>query len=546
MKSLLINATTIGDLLLNAAQQWPDNDAIVFPNDRVSYLQLAERAQKKARALQGLGVQSGDHVGVLAPNLMETVELLFAIALSDAVAVLINARYKTNELAYVIENADIRTLITTDHIDEYVDFVDLLYQSLPGLREAETPRLLNLKTAPLLQNIIVIGKKNINRPGILSESVFDQAARSVTMEKATSCRANVMLSSPGIMMYTSGTTSDPKGCRLSHEAIVRNAREISIRLRMVEEDRQWNPLPMFHMAAIMPMLATMWAGGAYISSTHFDATSAWKLIEKEKATILYPAFPLIMSELLSHPLFKSVDLSPIRLINNVAPSDRLRENMKLMPKAVHISAYGLTESAGLSCYSHLDDNNETRASVIGQPLPGTQTRVINPETGVELGANERGEMTLKGFCLFEGYYKSPQKTAEVFDEQGWFHTGDLCSIDEQGRVSFHGRLKDTMKVGGENVSALEIESFLSTHPAIKMVQVVGVPDQKMQEVAAAYIELLPKAVCSEEEIIEYCRGKIASFKIPRYVRFVKDWPMSTTKVKKYELQAELIRELESG
>jgi acyl-CoA synthetase (AMP-forming)/AMP-acid ligase II len=344
-------------------------------------------------------------------------------------------------------------------------------------------------------------------------------------------------------MYTSGTTAEPKGCRLSHEALVRNAREMSIRFQITAQDRQWDPLPLFHMSALLPMLATIWAGGRFITDTHFEADAAMRAIVVEKPTILFTAFPTIMSALVSHPDFDAEAMSQVRLVNNVAPPDQLKANMKVLPKAVHVSAYGLTEASGVSCNGSAEEDDETRAQTCGKPYSGVQLRVVDVETGQVPPPGQRGEITIKGFSLFEGYYKSPEKTAEVFDADGWFHTGDLGAIDEGGRVSYHGRIKDMLKVGGENVAAVEIESYLCTHPAVQLVQVVGVPDNKLVEVVAAFIQLEPGASCTAEEIIDYCRGKIATFKMPHYVRFVEDWPMSATKIQKYKLREKLVGEL---
>jgi len=541
MDQQLIAVTTLGDLLLRGAERWPDQEVLVFPNERLTYAQLAGRATERARALQGMGIQPGDHIGILSPNLVELVELLFAIALSGAVAVLVNARYKCTELTYVIENADLKLLFTTDRIADYVNFVELLYEALPGLEAADDPLSLDLAAAPMLRSIIMM--EDADHTGFLSLGQFEAYTNNVGQEQIWQRRSRVALSDPCIMMYTSGTTSDPKGCRLSHEALVRNAREMSVRFRITAEDRQWDPLPMFHMGAILPLLATIWAGGRFITDTHFDADAAMQTIAAEKPTILFPAFPTVMSAVVNHPEFDAEKVADVRLVNNVAPPDQLKANMKVLPRAVHVSAYGLTEASGVSCNGSAEEDDGTRAHTCGRPYSGVQLQVVDAETGQVMPPGERGEITIKGFSLFEGYFKSPEKTAEAFDADGWFHTGDLGAIDEGGRVSYHGRIKDMLKVGGENVAAVEVESYLCTHPAVRLVQVVGVPDNKLIEVVAAFIQLEPGASCTAEEIIAYCRGKIATFKIPHYVRFVEDWPMSATKIQKYKLRETLVSEL---
>jgi len=542
MDPRLIEVTTLGDLLLRAAHKWPGREALVFPHERLSYAQLAERAKEKARALQGMGVQPGDHIGILSPNLVEVVELLFAIALSGAVAVMINARYKTTELAYVVENADLKFLFTTSRIADYVNFVDLLYSALPGLKSAPEPACLRLQAAPMLRSIIMMEQGEW--AGLLAWHQFLAYAGMTAPEQMWRRRSQVTLRQPCIMMYTSGTTANPKGCRLSHEALVRNAREMSIRFEITDQDSQWNPLPMFHMAAILPLISVIWAGGRFISDTHFEADSAIRAIRQEKPTILFTAFPTVMSALVTHPDFDASEMPQVRLVNNVAPPSQLKKNMEILPNAVHVSAYGLTEASGVSCNGSADEDNETRAHTCGKPYPGVQLRVVDMESGKALPPGERGEVTIRGFSLFEGYYKSPEKTSEAVDADGWLHTGDIATLDQDGRVSYLGRIKDMLKVGGENVAAVEIESYIASHPAVQLVQVVSVPDAKLSEVAAAFIQLKPGECCTQQEIMDFCRGQIASFKVPRHVRFVTDWPMSATKIQKFKLRETLVRELE--
>jgi fatty-acyl-CoA synthase len=536
-----INATSLGHLLQRSAQQWPDETAVIFPGTALSYRQLYDSAVDKARLLQGSDVAPGDPIGLLMPNCPEYLEWLFGIALSGAVTVAINARYRASELAYVIGNADLKLLVTRLDADQPADYALLLAEVFPELR---TPIADSLAAAPLLRRIITTGDRLPPAHALyLHAAELAATGHRVSREQVQRVGASLALASPCLMMYTSGTTSHPKGCPLSHEMLTRKAFSIAHRLGFTAADRQWNPLPFFHLASIMPMLATFATGGRYMTAAHFEPGQALRQIMQEGATVLYPAFPTIMSDLVTHPLFAELDKRQIRLVNNVAPPDRLRENMKLLPHTLHISAYGLTEATGLSCYSDPADDDETRARTIGPALAGTLMRVVDPASGESLPSGQRGEMQISGYSVFSGYYKDPEATAKAFTEDGWFRTGDICSRDEAGRVSYHGRLKDTLKVGGENVAALEIESFLSTHPAVKFVQVVGIPDPRLQEVVAAFIELNPGAQCHTEEIVGFCQGQIASFKVPRHVEFVTEWPMSATKVQKFKLRDDLVHRL---
>ena len=442
----------------------------------------------------------------------------------------------------MIGNADLRLLFTSTRFGSHGDFPSLLRAALPDLPTSES--LAPAAAAPTLRAVVAL--ERAPGSGLLCGEEFLARAAVVSEQRFTARRAQVALGDPCTMMYTSGTTSQPKGCRLSHEAVVRSALGMNRRLGITGDDIMWNALPMFHMASILPLLSLVWSGGSFVSDTHFDAGRALTQIRAKCATILYPAFPAIMADLLNHPAFDAQRLDSVRLVSNVAPPDTLRANMRVLPQALHVSAYGMTEASGISCHGAIDEDDETRATSCGRPYDGVQMRVVDPDSGRELGAGERGEMRIRGFSLFEGYYKAPQRTAEAFDDDGWFRTGDLCSIGAGGQVCYHGRLKDLLKIGGENVSPLELESFIGAHPAVQMVQVVGVPDARLQEVAAAFIQLRPGASASAEEIIAFCRGRIASFKIPRHVRFVSDWPMSATKIQKHVLRRQLERELEAG
>ncbi len=534
-----IKATSLGDLLRRSSIHWPDNCALVVPGEHLSYRELYSRSRNKAGVLRELGVGEGDHLGIMIPNSPQCLEWLFACAINGAVAVMINTRYKRSELEYLIRNADLKVLVTETRPDEHTDFVELLHKVYPDLSGAGAGSV--LAKAPSLQRILVSGHAPTSDGAkLVSDVNLPHSASSESVQDIENHQAALSLNGHCLMMYTSGTTSNPKGCPLTHEAVTRKAFTIVDRLQLRESDRQWNPLPMFHLASLLPMFAIFAVGGTYITDFHFDPGNAWDLIINEGANILYPAFPVVMADLVTHPEFDTFDKRKIRLINNVAPPDQLKKNMKLFPYSVHISAYGLTEASGISCFSDPGDSDEIRARTIGPPLDGTLMKVIDTETGEDLDAGEQGELLIKGYSVFNGYYKAEEATRDAFTRDGWFRTGDTGSIDEGGRVVFHGRLKDVLKVGGENVSALEIESCLSAHPDVKYVQAVGVPDPKLQEVVAVFVELVPGSEIREEEIIGFCRERLASFKVPRYVEFVQEWPMSATKVQKFRLREQIV------
>jgi fatty-acyl-CoA synthase len=532
---------TFGDLVVRGAAKWPDADAIVIDDSRLTYAELHDRAAEMARSLAALGIRPGDHVGLLVPNCTPGVEALFGAALAGAVVVPINARFKARELAHVIVDGDLKVLITSDVVADHVDYVALLGEALPGLTEATDPAGLVLPEAPVLRSVVLLG--NSTADGFLPQADFEARAEQVDVSTIETRRRHAALRDPAIMIYTSGTTAMPKGCPLSHEALVRTAVEAGrTRFRFVEGDRFWDPLPLFHMSFILPMIGVLDAGGVFISMTHFDPSVALAQLDRERVTAMFPTFPAVTQALLNHPEYRAETLDRVRITNNVAPPDTLRAMQAALPNAIQISAYGLTECGGVVSFNNPDDTYEQRMTTQGHPFAGIEV-CAKGEDGNVLDAGVRGELCVRGYNVFEGYYKDPDKTAESFDADGWFHTGDLGVLDAEGRISYQGRLKDMLKVGGENVAAVEIESYLATHPAVSIAAVVGVPDPKYVEVAAAFLELKPGHTVSEAEIIEFCTGAMSGFKVPRHVRVVTAWPMSATKIQKFRLRDQIVSEL---
>jgi acyl-CoA synthetase (AMP-forming)/AMP-acid ligase II len=315
--------------------------------------------------------------------------------------------------------------------------------------------------------------------------------------------------------------------------------------RIGEDDRIWDPLPLFHMSALGPLLYCANLGATFVSMTHFEPDAALEQIEREEATWLYPVFPPITMGLIKDPSFGARDLSRVRGLMTVGAPDTLRVVHDAFPQAGLVPGhFGMTECSGAITAMEWEAPFEVRIASTGPPLPGIEVRVADPETDEVLGPDVRGELQVRGFGLFEGYYKDPELTARAYAEGGWLRSGDIGSIDGEGRVTYVERHKDMLKVGGENVASAEIEEHLTTHPAVKLVQVVGAPDERLGEVPVAFVELAAGHELTEEEAIEFCRGAIASFKVPRHVRFVTEWPMSATKIQKFRLREQVAAELE--
>ena len=542
---LRIQVTTIGDLLLNAADRYPNTLALVFPDNKITYQTLATRALRHARSLQAIGVKPRDHVGILMHTCAEFVEVFFAVALCGGVAVPINARYKSGELAYVIENGDLVSVVTTDAVADQVNFVERLNAALPGLAANTDARKLKIAAAPRLRNLVLMG--NAAPAGFIPQREFEAGADTRAEIEVHKTRLRVRVRDVGMMLYTSGTTANPKGCLITHEAQVRNSIALGRhRYRLTHADKLWSPLPMFHIASVLPMLAIFDVGGTYLTMGYFDPGVALRMLTEHEVTATYPSFVTIMQGLIYHPDFATTDLSRIRLMNSnfaVQPPSVAEPIMKAMPGALQVGSFGMTEAAGTVCTGAWDESEQLRVTRLGRPLPGLEVRIIEPESGDDVPTGTRGEVLVRGYSLFEGYYRDAEKTAQALDAHGWFHTGDIGSLDEHGTIMFHGRFKDMLKVGGENVAAAEIEALLGRHAAVKLAQVVGIPDPKYVEVPAAFVELKPGEGATEQELIDFCRKEIAGFKVPRLVRFVTEWPMSTSKVQKFRLRLALIKDL---
>jgi len=317
-------------------------------------------------------------------------------------------------------------------------------------------------------------------------------------------------------------------------------------LGLRQGDKVFAPLPMFHTAFSQPFSGVLHVGGTLISMKRFEAKPALELIHKEKPTAMFPAFAMITNEIIAQPEYRSDSFKSVRTIVNVGPEDVLIQLQAKMPHTKQITVFGMTETGGSVCMGNHELTDAERAQTSGPALPGNEIEIRDPVTNEKLPPKTLGEIVARGIGVFSGYHKSPEKNAETFDSEGWFHTGDLGEMTENGEVIFSGRLKDMLKVGGENVASVEVEGFLSTHTGVKLAAIVGLPDEKYGEVPVAYIELEEGSEVSEEEIIDYCKGQIASFKIPRHVRFLTEWPMGATKILKYELRDKIAREFKKN
>ncbi len=520
---------TLIALLRRAAAAHPDRDILVFPDERVSYAEFLGRVEIAQRALVGLGVRPGDNVGVLMQNCPDHLVLLFAVSSLGAVEVPINTRNRASELAHVVADSGMRLVFTSTLGQEIADLPGRLAEGLAALPDAAGVRVVQLEGGP--------GRGLVSSAEVAAAADAGDPATAREWEDALTGEADA------IMIYTSGTTSFAKGCPLRNGQLLSISRQTGERWGTRDGDRAWDALPFFHMSSILPFLACVHVAGTFISGPVFAAAEAIRMMREEHATLAWPAFGTVWQEILTHPSFTADAVSEVRSALAVAPPETTRMMERSAPHIALLSCYGITEGLGVPVMVRFDDDRETRTGTGGLPFEGIEVEIRDPETRAPLPAGERGSIWLRGENVFHGYWNDPVRTAEAFDDDGWFDTGDLGDMDERGVIRYLGRVKDMLKVGGENVAAIEIEEHLSTHPAVKLAAVVGAPDAKYGEIPVAYLELRAGATATEQEIIDFCRGAIASFKVPRHVRFVTEWPMSATKVRKVDLRDRIAAEL---
>jgi len=522
---------TIGFNIIKAMKMWPDRLAFEICGEQLTYSQYALKVEQYAKALIKIGVDHGDHIGILMPNCRDYCLLIDAITMIGGCAVNLNARYRSEELGHVVNQADIRILLTTGIGAEHVDLHRLLCSTFPELRNWQYGEPLAIASAPRLQ---LVGTFHAGEElGWLRADIMLDQVVDITDEVLSERIAAVRETDPAVILFSSGTTAAPKACLISQQMISSVARALASRMEITENDVMWNPLPMYHLSSILPLNACRQNGAFYISQQHFEAREALDLMVRNRVSIAYPAFPTIMAAIIDHDDFPKSDLSSLRMMLNIGAADLLRKFVAALPQAVQLGCFGITEGGGICSVNRISDTLEQRVSTSGPALDDHTIRIVDSETLEDVPAGQLGEIWVGG-AIFSGYHNDPQKTAETLID-GWCRTGDLGFLDENGLLVYNGRIKDMLKIGGENVAAVEIESFLLQHPAIKMAQVVSVADDHLVEVAGAYIELASGKSLSAEEVVAFCIDRIASFKIPRYIEFVQEWPMSATKIQKGKL-----------
>jgi len=527
---------TIGAALDEAAERYGDKVATVFHNGEVTYNQLKQTADLIARGFLSLGISKGDKVAIWMAGYAEWAYAYFALARIGAVMVPVNTRYRPEEVEYVLNKSKASSLILKEEPNK--DYLNLLNDLVPGVGVAADA--IPNDRLPYLRKIVVSSQRSLvgcmsfddlkNLGMGVSETTLNQAARKVTSEDIA------------MIQFTSGTTAMPKGALLYHVAMLRGAYYGSQVLKLTEADRFFSPQPFFHVGgSIKVMLAPIVSGCTMIVQPYFDAGEALELMERHQCNVLMGHQPHFI-EYLNHPDLKKRKLVLGKGMIFASPEINKRVYDEMGIKKL-ISPYGLTETHIGGTVCEMEDPLELRMTTVGRPMPGVEMGIRQPEGKDFLPAGEPGEVCFKGWCITKGYFDDPQKTAEALDHEGWFRTGDLGVIGSDGYVRLVGRIKDMIRVGGENVAAADVEAVLLKHDAVKQAVAVGMADDRLVEVVAVFLELKTGKSVTEEEIMNYCRQHLASFKVPRRVVFVSDWPMTGAgKIQRFVLKDSLARD----
>ena len=520
----------LGDTIIQnlgrTVERFPDREAVVVPYQgyRATYRDFWDQLVLIARGLLARGVQKGDRIGIWAPNRSEWVVVQYATAYIGAILVNINPAYRTHELEYALKQSGTSLLILSRgfRAADYVAMVTEVRGRCPDLRDT----------------LVLEDDWNALR---------DQGSR-VTEASLMQREAELQFDDPINIQYTSGTTGFPKGATLSHHNLVNNAYFIGETLRYTEQDRVCIPVPFYHcFGMVLGNLACTTHGACIVvPGEAFDPPAVMKTVQEERCTSLYGVPTMFIAEL-DHAEFARFDFSSLRtgiMAGSPCPVEVMKRVMRDMHMPEVTICYGMTETSPVSCQSKTDDALEKRVTTVGWVHPHVEVKVIDPEIGKIVSRGVPGEFCTRGYSVMLGYWNNKEATTDAIDVGRWMHTGDLATMDEEGAINIVGRIKDMVIRGGENVYPREVEEFLYSHPAVSDVQVIGVPDEKYGEELMAWVKLRPGSAATDEVLRTFCQGKISSYKIPRYWKFVDGFPMTVTgKVQKYKMREQAIEEL---
>ncbi|GGH61390.1 AMP-binding protein [Comamonas phosphati] len=541
---------TIGDFFADMAARQPQRDALVSRHQglRYTYAQLHDATRQLASALLGLGLEKGDRVGIWSHNNAEWVLMQLATAQVGLILVNINPAYRTSEVEYALNKVGCKALVTMPRF-KTSDYLGMLRELAPELAGC-APGQLQARRLPALRNVVWIDVQGQGeeQSGMLRFSQLMTQGSSADA-RIDAIAATLRNTDPINIQFTSGTTGFPKGATLTHRNILNNGFFIGECMRLTPEDRLCIPVPLYHcFGMVLGNLACFTHGSAIVyPNDGFDPVTVLETVQAEKCTGLHGVPTMFIAEL-DHPRFAEFDLSTLRT-GIMAGSPCPIEVMKRVMRDMHLSeitiAYGMTETSPVSCQSEADTPLERRVSTVGRVQPHLEVKIVDPATGETVAPGVSGELCTRGYSVMHGYWDDEARTREAIDTDRWMHTGDLATLDDQGYVNIVGRIKDMVIRGGENIYPREIEEFLYRHPKVQDVQMVGVPDVRYGEELCAWIIVKPGQELGEDEVRDFCKGQIAHYKVPRYIRFVQSFPMTVTgKIQKFKIRDEMIELLD--
>ncbi len=537
---------TIGDMLNRIAARYPDNEALVsvHQNIRWTYREFCERADALARGLMALGVERGDRVAIWAMNYAEWTLTQFATAKIGAILVNINPAYRVYEFEYALKQAEVSTLILQGRF-KTSDYVGMFYEACPEAIDARAGRISSEKF-PFLKNVVFMGDIPYN--GMFTWDELIAKGAGISPDELREREESLNFDDAINIQYTSGTTGYPKGVVLTHHGVMNNGYFIGEGMGFTEKDRLCIPVPFYHcFGMVLSNMASVTHGTTMvIPCPVFEAEAVLQALQNERCTAVHGVPTMFIAEL-SHPNFGKYDYSTLRtgiMAGSPCPIEVMKKVNVLMNMRDIVIVYGQTELSPGVTMTTVDDPLEKRVGTVGRAFPHTEIKIIDPNTKRILPRGEVGEICARGYMSMKCYYNNPSATRATLDANGWLYTGDLGVMDEEGYVKMSGRLKEMVIRGGENIYPREIEEFLHHHPKISDAYVIGVPDERYGEELMAWVATKPGMTLKPDEIISFCNGQIARYKIPKYYKFVTEFPMSVTgKIQKFKMQKMAIEEL---
>jgi fatty-acyl-CoA synthase len=544
-----VGKTTIGNLVDILADNIGDNIGLEYHalDLRLNYRQLREKCNAVAKGLMALGVAKGDKVAIWANNLPEWVYTQYGSARIGAVLVTVNTNYRSSELEYLLQQSDTTTLILIGGIREPDDYLKVLNKVCPAIKDSE-PGKLQCDKLPFLKNIIYLGKEKL--PGMFTWDDVLEMGKSVTDAELQTQLASLDPDDVINMQYTSGTTGFPKGVMLSHTNLIGNALSMAECMKLTPDDAMCIPVPFFHcFGCVIGTLCCMVSGTTMAPVVAFTPAAVLKTVEASKCNALLGVPTMFIAEF--EEMDKNhYDTSSLRtgvMAGSTCPVEVMKRVIKDMGANEMTIVYGQTEASPGITQTRDHDSLELKTTTVGKALPNVEVKIIDQSTGEEVPVGVQGELCTRGYHVMKGYYKNPEETAKAIDKDNWLHTGDLAVMDENGYCKITGRIKDMIIRGGENIYPREIEEFLYTHPKVKDVQIVGVPNEKYGEEVAAFIQVKAGEKIQDTEITEFCNDQISYFKIPKYVYFINEYPTTASgKIQKYKLREMATDELKKN